>query len=91
MWYAFQAMATNVQVAKQSNENTQGLIRRFTKRVRGSGVLQRARVNRFYNRSQSKLLRKKRALKGIQQRERREEDLKLGKVVEQKNKRWKRR
>lgn len=75
-------MAVNVQVSKQNNENTMGIIRRFTKRVQGSGVLRRARSVRYFDRPLSKLLRKKKALKSIEKRETREELIKLGKIEE---------
>ena len=75
-------MAVNVQVNKQSNENTMGIIRRFTKRVQGSGVLRRARAVRYFDRPLSKLLRKKKVLKSIEKREIREELIKLGKIEE---------
>ena len=75
-------MAVNVQVSKQSSENTMGIIRRFTKRVQGSGVLRRARSVRYVDRNLSKLLRKKKALKSIEKREIREELIKLGKIEE---------
>lgn len=78
----FGAMAVNIQVSKQNNENTMGIIRRFTKRVQGSGVLRRARAVRYYDRPLSKLLRKKKALKSISNREIREELIKLGKIEE---------
>lgn len=75
-------MAINVQVNKQSNENTMGMIRRFTKKVQGSGVLKRARSIRYHGRPLSKFLRKKQMLKKIGRRERREELIKLGKIEE---------
>lgn len=75
-------MATNVQVNKQSNENTVGMIRRFTKRMQGSGVLRRARSIRYHGRPLSKLLQKKQMLKKISRREKREELIKLGKIEE---------
>ena len=75
-------MAVNIQVSKQSNENSMGIIRRFTKRVQGSGILRRARSVRYYDRPLSKLLRKKKALKSISRKEIREELIKLGKIEE---------
>ena len=73
----------NVQVEKQGNENSISVIRRFTKRVQGSGVLRRARANRFYGRSPSQLTKKKKALNSMNRRARRDELIKLGKISDQ--------
>ena len=72
----------NVEVEKTQNENSIGLIRRFTKRVQGSGVLPRVRSIRYFKRTPSKTFRKKRALKSIGKREALEELIKLGKAPE---------
>jgi len=58
-------MNINVEVAKNNNENAVNLIRRFTKRVQGSGVLKRVRSLRYSGRQLSKYTRKKKALKRI--------------------------
>lgn len=71
-------MTTNVSVKKTGSENTSGTIRRFTKRVQGSGVLKRVRKIRFYKRNPSKFIRKKQTLKSLKARERYEEQSKLG-------------
>ena len=52
-----------LEVKKQERESSQSLIRRFTKRVQQSGILLRARKNRFYKRQKSKKMRKKGALR----------------------------
>lgn len=79
-------MNVNVQVDKNGNENAMGLIRRFTKRVRGSGVLSRIRGIRYYHRQSSSYVKKKKALKGIAKRGEYNELLKLGKITEQSGK-----
>ena len=76
-------MSINVQLEKYDKENTAGLIRRFTKRVRGSGILSRVRGIRYYERCKSKYVRKKRTLKKIGKRAERDELIKLGKIAEQ--------
>lgn len=70
----------SVQVEKASNENTLGLIRRFTKRVQGSGILNRVRKNRYKQRNPSTYTRKKRALKNIERKKEIEKMIKLGKM-----------
>ncbi|HJL55770.1 MAG: 30S ribosomal protein S21 [Candidatus Pacebacteria bacterium] len=84
-------MNTNVQVDKNANENTMGLLRRFSKRVRGSGILQRVRGIRYYERQKSEYVKKKKTLKRIAKKEQYDELLKLGKVTEQKTGRFRRR
>ncbi|MBI4123014.1 MAG: hypothetical protein HY458_01460 [Parcubacteria group bacterium] len=54
------------EVKKQERETTLSLIRRFTRRVRESGVLNRARKGRFYLRNKSGAARKRSALKRIE-------------------------
>ena len=70
----------NVEVTKQGTENTMGTIRRFTKRVQGSGVLRRARAIRYYKRSESKYVKKIAALNKISKRNKFNELVKLGKI-----------
>lgn len=72
--------ATNVEVVKNQNEANINLIRRFTKRVQGSGVLKHARKLRFYKRQESGLKKKGRALKRIVKQKERERLKKLGKI-----------
>ncbi len=75
-------MATNAEVSKNEGETTINLIRRFSKRVQGAGVITRIRGNRYYERSKSKLVKRKGALKRISRREEVTELIKLGKMVE---------
>ena len=76
-------MNTNVQVEKNEKENTAGLMRRFTKRVRGSGILSRVRGMRYYERDKSEYVRKKKTLKRLAKKAQRDEQIKLGKITEQ--------
>lgn len=74
-------MAMNVKVEKNSNENGLSLLRRFTKRVQGAGVLRKVRGERYYSRSASPNVRKKKTLKSLVKREKINELVKLGKIV----------
>jgi len=74
----------NVEVEKNSNENNVNVLRRFTKRVQGAGILSRVRSIRYSGRKQSKLAVKKRALKRIKNRGIMEDLAKLGKLPEKK-------
>jgi ribosomal protein S21 len=55
-------MAINVNIQKNSNENANGVFRRFSKKVRAAGFLQEVRADRYFNREQSKLKTKRSAL-----------------------------
>ncbi len=65
-------------VRRQERETTQGLIRRFTRRVKDSGVLNQARRKRFRQSEPSKTVRKKTALRKIETRKEYEKLVKLG-------------
>jgi ribosomal protein S21 len=75
-------MAINIEVEKNANENAINLIKRFTRRVQGSGILPRVRSIRYTERQPSKYVKKKRALKSIASREKIAELIKMGKMVE---------
>lgn len=72
----------NVEVERTNNESATTLLRRFTKRVQGSGILNKVRHMRYAKRTESPYVRKKRTLKSLARREERERLLKLGKLVE---------
>jgi ribosomal protein S21 len=75
-------MATNVQVEKNQNESSANVIRRFTKRMQGSGVVPRVRKIRYYSRTKSENVRKTGKLKKLVKAQAYEKELKLGKVQE---------
>ncbi len=52
-----------LEVKKQEKESSQGLVRRFSKRVQRSGILLRARKNRFRGRVLSCHAKRKAALR----------------------------
>lgn len=75
-------MAANAEVTKNDGESTINLIRRFSKRVQGAGVIPRVRGGRYYSRTKSKAVQRKGALKRLSRREHIAELIKLGKMVE---------
>jgi ribosomal protein S21 len=75
-------MTVNAEVQKNDGESAVNLIRRFQKRVQGSGLIQRMRGRRYYARTKSALVRRKHTLKAIERRENIQELIKLGKIVE---------
>ncbi len=72
----------NAEVVKSGNENNLNLIRRFTKKVQGSGVLPRVRSIRYSSRKQSSYVKKKKTLKTLKRREEVAELIKMGKMTE---------
>lgn len=75
-------MATNAEVSKNEGESAINLIRRFSKRVQGAGVIPRVRSGRYYTRAKSKAVVRKGALKRLSRREEVAELIKLGKMLE---------
>jgi hypothetical protein len=73
-------MAINVEVAKNGTDNNLSLIRKFTKRVQGSGILARLRSKRYSSRKQSEYVKKKMTLKKLTERSRIKELIKMGKM-----------
>ncbi len=76
------SMAINAEVTKTDNETPINLIRRFSKRVQGSGLIQRMRGRRYHARIKSREVRRKQTLKVIKRREEVQELIKLGKMME---------
>lgn len=72
----------NSEVVRTGNENNLNLIRRFTKRVQGSGVLPRVRSIRYSTRKLSEYVKKKKTLKVLKRREEVAELIKMGKMSE---------
>lgn len=69
-----------VEVKKGKNENSSALIRRFSRRVQGTGLIRLMRKRRTYTRNLSKNVEHKRALVTLKRRAEYEELLKLGKI-----------
>lgn len=69
-----------LQVQKQGRESSQNLIRRFSRKIRRSGILREARKNRFQQRPQSKQLKKRSALRRVDKKKEYDELKKLGKL-----------
>lgn len=75
-------MATNVEVVRNNSESSANVIRRFTKRVQGAGIVPKVRSNRYYSRTKSKNVQREAKLKKLEKREAYERLVKLGKVQE---------
>lgn len=75
----------NVEVVRHGNENNLLLIRRFSKRVQGAGVLRYVRGHRYKGRRPSKFKRKMSALKSLKRRAEIMRLVKLGKLPQKSN------
>lgn len=80
-------MATNVQVTKNNNESSANVIRRFTKRVQGAGIIPKVRGGRYFTRIKSNNVQRFAKLKKLKKREEYEKMVKLGKVPERRSRR----
>lgn len=72
----------NIEVVKGPNENNLSVLRRFTKRVQGAGVLPRVRSKRYSERIPSANTRKAKTVAFLKKKEVTAELVKLGKIAE---------
>ena len=75
-------MAKNVIVTKQGNEYTQQVLRKFTQKMRNSGIIPHMRKIRYKARPASDFLSKKSALRRIARKNLFEKLIKEGKISE---------
>ncbi|MBI2644438.1 MAG: hypothetical protein HYW95_02965 [Candidatus Wildermuthbacteria bacterium] len=69
-----------LEVRKNERETNLSLIRRFTKRLRASGILNSAKRARFRARPKSEQTKKKAAIRRLEKRQEYEKLVKLGKI-----------
>jgi ribosomal protein S21 len=70
----------NAEVIKTGNESPLSVIRKFSRRVQGTGLIQTSRKRRYFERPASKAVSKKRALKRIKRHQEFRRLVKEGKV-----------
>lgn len=75
-------MAINVEVEKNNNESSANVIRRFTKRVQGAGIVPKVRGGRYFSRMKSDNVRRTAKLKKLEKKTVYEKLVKLGKIQE---------
>lgn len=71
---------TRIEVRRGKNESTTALIRRFTRKAQGLGIIREVRNRRYWERSRSKNVNHKRALILQKRRAEYNELVKLGKI-----------
>lgn len=69
-----------LEIKKQDRETSQSLVRRFSKRVKKSGILVRARSIRFTKRKKSEQMKKRSALRREELRKEYEKAAKMNKA-----------
>ncbi len=74
------AAGIRVEVRRGKNESSSALIRRFTRRAQGLGLVHEVRDRRYWQRTKSKNVNHKRALISKMRRERYDDLVKLGKI-----------
>jgi hypothetical protein len=71
-------MAINAEVSRNGSENALGVLRRFTKKVQGAGILPRVRSLRYNHSYKTKM----KTLKALKRKAEIQELIKLGKMPE---------
>jgi len=74
----------HIEVKKGTNENNMTLLRRFTRKVQDTRMIQKVKGERYNERAKSKLTTKKGALKRLARWKENDKPRKLGKVIERK-------
>lgn len=75
-------MITVIEVKRNTNENNMNLVRRFTRKVQESGIIQKVKSKRYNERPESKVKVKIATLKRINRRKVQAKLQKMGKAVE---------
>ena len=75
-------MSINAEVSKSGNESTLSTIRKFSRKVQGTGLVRTVRGSRYHIRDASKIVKKKRALKLLKRRAEFKQLVKEGKIAE---------
>lgn len=71
---------TNVEIKKGGHENGTALVRRFSRKMQESGIIQKVKGQRYHERGLSKLSQKNMALRRLARRKEVERLKKLGKM-----------
>ena len=83
-------MAINIDVKKTKNDNNLGVLRKFSRKVKVSGILKRKRSLRYFERTLSDYKKKMNALMRIEKKKEYEKLEKLG-LIQQRGKKRRRR
>ncbi|MFH1656422.1 MAG: hypothetical protein ABH956_01445 [Candidatus Nealsonbacteria bacterium] len=70
-----------LEIKKQERETSQSLVRRFSKRIKRSGILIGARKSRFKQKEKSTQMKKRSALRKVESKKEYEKKEKMGLIV----------
>jgi len=73
-------MAINVKIVKKNNENNLSVLKRFSRRVQESGVINKVKGKRYAERTPSDYTKKKNKLKSLKKKTEFQKMYKLGKI-----------
>jgi ribosomal protein S21 len=76
-------MTLNVEITKSGNENSISLVRKFSQKMRSTGILRKIRDRKYWTRNISPTVKKKQALRRIDRTEKYAQLVKEGKAPEQ--------
>ena len=76
-------MTLNVEIERQGTENSASVMRKFSRRMIGTGIVRHMRGKRYFTRQLSTFGKKKKALRKIARREQFETLIKEGKLSDQ--------
>lgn len=71
---------TVIEIKKNPNENNASVLRRFSRKIQESNIIQKVKGSRYNERKESKLKIKKSTLKRLEKRKENEKLRKLGKI-----------
>lgn len=71
-------MATNVDIKRTKNDNNLGILRKFSRKMKQSGVLRKKRSLRYFERAVSDFKKKKNILVKLEKRKEYEKKEKMG-------------
>lgn len=80
-------MATNVDIKRAKNDNNLGVLRKFSRKVKISGILAKKRSQRYFERNLSEFRKKMNALNKIEKRKEYEYKDKMGLLKNDRKKR----
>jgi ribosomal protein S21 len=76
-------MTLNVEVIRSGNENSLSVVRKFSQKMRSTGIVRKMRGKKYWSRSISPTVKKKQALRRIERSQERTRLIKEGKITEQ--------
>lgn len=74
-------MSINIKIEKNKNENNLSMIKRFSRKMQESGIINKVKSERYADRNKSDFVKKKNKLKTLSKKAEFEKMFKLGKIT----------